>query len=85
MHCERACLDNSCVYSTAFAVVPCCVFANDFPERKVSKGKLVETVDDLIEWIKIKCKKVGEPKTGFLPMVSQQKQSSLCFMNNEKV
>jgi len=57
----------------AFAVVPCCVFANDFPERKVSKGKLVETVDDLIEWIKIKCKEVGEPKTGFLPMEGKNK------------
>mmetsp|Transcript_25206 Transcript_25206/g.50145 ORF Transcript_25206/g.50145 Transcript_25206/m.50145 type:complete len:420 (+) Transcript_25206:86-1345(+) len=39
-----------------FAVVPCCVFAADFPDRFVpgGSGRVVHTVRDLIEWIQMK-------------------------------
>jgi len=37
-----------------FAVVPCCVFSDDFPERKTADGKRVRTYTELIEWIREK-------------------------------
>ncbi|KAJ3242094.1 hypothetical protein HDU81_007848 [Chytriomyces hyalinus] len=37
-----------------FVVVPCCVFKDDFPERKLRDGKHVCTTLDLVQWIKEK-------------------------------
>lgn len=34
-----------------FAVVPCCTFADDFPERRLSGDRPVRTYDDLVEWL----------------------------------
>lgn len=35
----------------AFAVVPCCVFPNCFPDRTLTSGRHVRTYEDLIQWI----------------------------------
>ncbi|CAK0800075.1 unnamed protein product [Prorocentrum cordatum] len=35
-----------------FAVVPCCTFADDFPERRLADGRAVRTYDDLVQWLR---------------------------------
>ncbi|CAK9049055.1 unnamed protein product [Durusdinium trenchii] len=35
----------------AFAVVPCCVYAEDFPQRRLSSGRLVRSLAELIEYL----------------------------------
>ncbi|KAI8618378.1 hypothetical protein BC830DRAFT_1109273 [Chytriomyces sp. MP71] len=49
----------------SFAVIPCCVFKDDFNERKLRNGKQVCTTLELIEWIKEK-RPDGEVGTCFL-------------------
>mmetsp|Transcript_24387 Transcript_24387/g.29774 ORF Transcript_24387/g.29774 Transcript_24387/m.29774 type:complete len:444 (+) Transcript_24387:176-1507(+) len=56
-----------------FAVVPCCVFTNKFPERKTSTGKRVETLNELIDWLKLKSQSRGHIKTALLPMGGRNK------------
>lgn len=34
-----------------FAVVPCCVYSCDFPNRHLPDGRLVKQYEDLIEWL----------------------------------
>ena len=34
-----------------FAVVPCCTFADEFPERRLTGDRPVRTYDDLVEWM----------------------------------
>ncbi len=43
-------LDLAKVLSCPFAVVPCCTFADDFPERRLG-DRPVRTYDDLVEWL----------------------------------
>lgn len=52
-----------------FAVVPCCTFADDFPERQLADSKPVRTYTDLIDWLQ----QVGGPTTrkDFLPFVGK--------------
>lgn len=35
-----------------FAVVPCCTFADDFPNRRLFGGKVVRTYGDIVAWLK---------------------------------
>lgn len=46
-----AIVEIACQRGEPFAVVPCCVFSDDFPEREVD-GRRVRTHDDLISWIR---------------------------------
>lgn len=39
-------------FNKPFAVVPCCTFADDFPERKLANGSSVRTYDDLVAWLR---------------------------------
>ncbi|TPX67809.1 hypothetical protein CcCBS67573_g07394 [Chytriomyces confervae] len=48
-----------------FAVVPCCVFKDEFPDRRLRNGEQVCTTLDLVQWIKEK-KPDGVIKTDFL-------------------
>ncbi|KAJ3221860.1 hypothetical protein HDU81_010280 [Chytriomyces hyalinus] len=48
-----------------FAVVPCCVFKDEFPDRRLRNGNQVCTTLDLVQWIKEK-KPDGVIKTDFL-------------------
>ena len=38
-------------YNINFAVVPCCVFPNKFPERKLKNGNDVVDYVDIVNWI----------------------------------
>jgi len=39
-------------FEKVFAVVPCCTFADDFPDRKLPSGQDVRTYDDLVSWLR---------------------------------
>jgi len=47
-----------------WAVVPCCTFADEFPERQLDDGRPVRTYDDLVEWLRTRFAKV---EVDFLP------------------
>eukprot|EP01051_Picozoa_sp_SAG22_P015007 SAG22_NODE_1905_length_3335_cov_2.377627_3_plen_492_part_00 len=52
---------------TPFAVAPCCVFTNLFPERKLrGTGQAVRTPDDLVGWLMEQCGD-GEARSTRLP------------------
>ena len=34
-----------------FAVVPCCVFAADFPDRRLPNGKPVSSYEEFLDWL----------------------------------
>ena len=36
-----------------FAVVPCCVYAQDFPKRKLADGRPVRTYEELLEYLQL--------------------------------
>lgn len=38
-------------HGLAFAVVPCCVYAEDFPKRRLPDGRPVTSLDALIEYL----------------------------------
>lgn len=57
-------LDLATAFGKAFAVVPCCTFADDFPERTRPDGKPVRTYDDLVLWLKMRR---SGTETSFLP------------------
>ncbi|GBG27920.1 Hypothetical Protein FCC1311_041432 [Hondaea fermentalgiana] len=38
-------------FQKPFAIVPCCVFAQNFPGRKTPSGKRVETLNEFTEWL----------------------------------
>lgn len=41
-------------YGKPFAIVPCCVFAREFEHRRTPNGGLVETYEDLVEYLSAK-------------------------------
>lgn len=47
-------LDLALAFGRGFAVVPCCTFADDFPERRLPGGQCVRTYDDLVEWLRLR-------------------------------
>ena len=54
-----------------YAVCPCCVFACDFPERRVpASGETVETLNQLVEWMTAKHLRM---RTALLPFAGRNK------------
>jgi len=53
-----------------FAVVPCCVFASQFPERRLAKGgKPVRQTEELVAWLCEQAEAAGRrPQVATLPM-----------------
>ena len=49
-----AIVDAALALGKPFAVVPCCVFSREFPNRRLSGERAVTTRDDLIEYIQEK-------------------------------
>ena len=47
-------MDTALRLGISFAVVPCCVFANQFPDRKTRDGELVKTYEDFITYLQEK-------------------------------
>ena len=49
-------IDLALASGTAFAVVPCCVYSDEFPQRKVDlpdgSSTLVRTYDQLLKYLK---------------------------------
>ena len=44
-------IDFALLNKKPFAVVPCCVYANYFPKRKLKNGKLVGSYEDLVMYL----------------------------------
>mmetsp|Transcript_17834 Transcript_17834/g.30425 ORF Transcript_17834/g.30425 Transcript_17834/m.30425 type:complete len:381 (-) Transcript_17834:1133-2275(-) len=57
-------------YKKPFAIVPCCVFSSEFPERFTPDGKPVETLNDLVSWL---CSKHPEIQVDYLPIEGRNK------------
>ena len=52
-----------------FAVVPCCVFASQFPERRLRSGARVRRTEDLVQWLSELAARAGwEPRVAALPL-----------------
>mmetsp|Transcript_15869 Transcript_15869/g.49344 ORF Transcript_15869/g.49344 Transcript_15869/m.49344 type:complete len:435 (-) Transcript_15869:58-1362(-) len=45
-------LQLALAFGRPYAAVPCCTFADDFPERRLADGRPVRTFDDLVEWMR---------------------------------
>eukprot|EP00929_Paragymnodinium_shiwhaense_P087462 TRINITY_DN47637_c0_g2_i1.p1 TRINITY_DN47637_c0_g2~~TRINITY_DN47637_c0_g2_i1.p1 ORF type:complete len:493 (-),score=100.33 TRINITY_DN47637_c0_g2_i1:153-1577(-) len=60
-------VDLALAYGKPFAVVPCCTFADDFPERQLD-DRPVRTYDDLVEWLKLRDRDV---KVDFLSFMGK--------------
>jgi hypothetical protein len=63
-----AIVEVALAHGKPFAVVPCCVFASQFPERTL-QGKPVRRTEELVEWL---CEQVvaagREPQVATLPI-----------------
>ncbi|KAI9207164.1 uncharacterized protein BJ171DRAFT_566008 [Polychytrium aggregatum] len=57
-------VDAALAWGRPFAVVPCCVFAKEFPGRRLRSGAPVSTVDDLVAYL---CEKADGIQTAHLP------------------
>ncbi|KAI9347294.1 hypothetical protein BDR26DRAFT_799651 [Obelidium mucronatum] len=60
-----AIVETAIACNLPFAVIPCCVFRDDFSDRYLKNGNPVATTMDLVEWIKEK-KSPGQVQTRFL-------------------
>jgi hypothetical protein len=57
MHPDQAAgfiVDFAISYGKPFAIVPCCVYKDEFPTRKLRDGKQVRNYDDLLAFLKSK-------------------------------
>ena len=63
-----AIVDNAISHGRPFAVVPCCVFSHEFPQRRTPKGSPVQSYEDLGEYLVAKHPKAT---TAFLPFVGR--------------
>ena len=51
-----------------FAVVPCCVYSDEFPKRKMKSGKRVTSYDDLCQYLE-ELAPPGEIQRCVIPMM----------------
>ena len=47
-------VDFALVYGKAFAVVPCCVFSQEFPNRRLPSGEYVESYEQFLQYLSVK-------------------------------
>lgn len=63
-----AIVEVALAHDKPFAVVPCCVFSSQFPERTVS-GKVVRRTEELVEWLCEQVRAAGRrPQLATLPI-----------------
>mmetsp|Transcript_96047 Transcript_96047/g.299104 ORF Transcript_96047/g.299104 Transcript_96047/m.299104 type:complete len:413 (+) Transcript_96047:107-1345(+) len=59
MHPDQAtggAVELACEFELPFAVVPCCIFSDEFPDRMLGSGpdaRCVRTHDDLVAWLQL--------------------------------
>jgi hypothetical protein len=61
----EAIVDFALKHKKFFAVIPCCVFSCDFPDRKDSDGNLIVSYGEFIEHLKKKDSRIQEAKLEF--------------------
>jgi len=47
-------VDFAVATNKPFAIVPCCVFGEEFPDRRGSKGELVSSYEDFVRYLLMK-------------------------------
>ena len=62
----EACIDLALLLGLPFAVVPCCVFPSEFPERKLLDGERVRTYNELVNYL---CNKHNNIRMTKLPFI----------------
>ena len=58
-------MDLAAVLNVPFAIVPCCVFPSEFPDRKQSDGSRVKSYSELMDYLKAKFPQAAEGELGF--------------------
>eukprot|EP00927_Polykrikos_kofoidii_P085710 TRINITY_DN938_c0_g1_i2.p1 TRINITY_DN938_c0_g1~~TRINITY_DN938_c0_g1_i2.p1 ORF type:complete len:619 (-),score=99.31 TRINITY_DN938_c0_g1_i2:571-2391(-) len=58
-------VDLALAFGRPFAVIPCCTFADDFPERRLTDGRPVRTYDDLVAWLQARSPSSEKAFLGF--------------------
>lgn len=56
-------VDTALKLGKSFAVIPCCVFSNEFPDRRLLNGQPVATTEDFIQYL---CEKDTRIQRAFL-------------------
>ena len=59
-----AILDVALAFRKPFAIVPCCVFGQKFPDRRLPDGSPVLSYEDLVQYLKAKHPRI---QSEFLP------------------
>jgi len=60
-----AAIDFGLALNKPTAIVPCCVYRVDFPDRTLPCGKAVQSPDDLVEWLLAKDPRLQEATLPF--------------------
>lgn len=72
MHSDQATesiLDAALALKKPFAILPCCVFSNEFPNR-ILNGRLVKSYDDFLKYLSLKDSRI---RIDYLPFVGRNK------------
>ena len=48
-----------------FAVVPCCIYSNEFPKRKLSNERKVNDYNDFVEYLTLKNPNINTQELDF--------------------
>lgn len=65
-----------------FAIVPCCVFPSEFPNRKYN-GKIVKSYTDFIEYLLAKHKRIRTDRLDFIEDTAETGKSLVLYMLEE--
>ena len=63
-------VDYSLQFSIDFAVIPCCVFSHDFPDRRLSSGEEPTSYEQFCDYLIEKCDGV---RSQLLPFIGKNK------------
>lgn len=58
-------VDTALKLGKAFAVIPCCIFSNEFPDRRLANGQPVATTEDFIQYLCEKDTRIQRTYLGF--------------------
>ncbi len=67
-------------HGVPFAVVPCCVYAGQYPHRRLPDGRPVRTYEDLVAW----CVATGPPGTATAKLPFEGKNIVVFWTGNSE-
>ncbi|OQS07305.1 hypothetical protein THRCLA_00686 [Thraustotheca clavata] len=72
-------VDVAIAFGKPFAIVPCCVFAEQFPDRRTTNGEVVKTYNDLVDYL---MNKHPNMQSHFLPFDGRNRV--IYYMGNDQ-